>query len=105
MKKIFSIKPILFLTILIIFTFFTASQAKVIERQGAGEVESIEPQNKSITLEIDDVIYMFEINKETTLKGAKSLQDFKKEEEVFVKYKIDEHGRKTLKLLEKKASD
>ena len=105
MKKIFSINPTLFLAILIICTFFTVGQAKVIERQGTGEVASVEPQNKSITLEIDDVIYMFEINKDMTLKGAKSLQDFKKEDEVFVKYKIDEHGRKILDLLEKKTSD
>lgn len=105
MKKIVRITPILSLTILIICTFFTVSQGKVIEGQGAGEVRSVEPQRKSITLEIDDVIYMFTISKDTTFKGAKGLQDLKEEDEVFVKYKIDEHGRKKLVLLEKKASD
>lgn len=105
MKKILTITLVLSLTILIICTFSTVGEAKVVEREGAGEVTSVEPQTKFITLKIDGVIHMFAINKDTTFKGATGLQDINEEDEVFVQYKIDEHGRKILVLLEKKASD
>lgn len=105
MKKILTITLVLSLMILIICTFSTVGEAKVVEREGAGEVTSVQPQSKSITLKIDGVIHMFAINKDTTFKGATGLQDINEEDEVFVQYKIDEHGRKILVLLEKKASD
>jgi hypothetical protein len=102
MKKLFSINLILSLTILIICTFFTATEAEVVEKQGTGEVTSVELQTNSIVLEIDDLICPLRTNKDTIFKGVKSLQDVKKEDKVFVKYKIDDHGRKFLISLEKK---
>ena len=102
MKKVFSINLILSLTILISCTFFTTTEAEVVEQQGTGKVFSVEPQTNSIDLEIDDVIYSLRTNKDTVFKGVKSLQDVKKEDKVFVKYIIDKHGRKFLISLEKK---
>ena len=101
MKKVFSINLILFLTILISCTFFTTTEAEVVEQQGTGKVFSVEPQTNSIDLEIDDVIYSLRTNEDTIFKGVKSLQDVKKEDKVFVKYIIDERGGKYLIFIRK----
>lgn len=105
MRKMFKTNLIFFLFILIIAVIFAVAEAKVVTSQGTGEVESVEPQYKSITLEIDHVIYSFTTNKDTVFKGLKGLKDIKKDDNVFVKYTIDEHGRKFLISLEKKASN
>ena len=102
MKKLLSINLILSLTILISCTFYTATEAEVVEKQGTGEVTSVEPQTSRIILEIDDLIYSLRTNKDTIFKGVKSLQDVKKEDKVFVKYIINERGGKYLISLEKK---
>ena len=102
MKKLFSINLILSLTILLICTFFTVTEAEVVEKQGTGEVTSVELQTNRIILEIDDLIYSLRTHEDTIFKGVKSLQDVKKEDKVFVKYIIDERGGKYLISLEKK---
>ena len=105
MKKFFSINLIFFLYILIVAVIFAVTEAKVFIIQGTGEVRSVEPHNKLITVEIDDSIYMLGTYKDTVFKGVKSLQDVKKGDKVSVKYKIDEHGGKFITSLEKKAAN
>ena len=105
MSKMFKTNLIFFLFILIIVVIFTVAEAKVVTNQGTGEVESVEPQYKSITVLIDRTIYSFSTDKDTVFKGVKGLEDIKKDDTVFVKYEIDEHGRKFIISLEKKAAN
>jgi len=104
MEKRLSVNIIFFIYILMVAVIIAVAEAKVVVGQGTGEVTSVEPVNKSITVEIDRVIYSFVTDKDTVFKGKdiKSLKDIKAEDKVFVKYEIDEHGIKTLTLLERK---
>jgi len=104
MGKRFSINLIFFLYVLIVAVIFAVAEAKVVVGQGNGEVTSVEPVNKLIAVEIDGASYMLVVDSDTVYKGkgVKSLEDIKPEENVFVKYEIDEHGIKTLTLLKKK---
>ena len=77
-------------------------KARIVETQGTGKVLFAEPETQSISIEIDDTQHLFEVTKDTTLKGVNSLDGIKKNDMVFVDYEIGEHGGKTLILLEKK---
>ncbi|KPJ58236.1 MAG: hypothetical protein AMJ42_03625 [Deltaproteobacteria bacterium DG_8] len=107
MKKMFSINLIFSLFILILFAFSTDARTKVVIGQGDGKVVSVEPQNRIITVDINNVDYLLVLNEDTVFKGkdVKGLRDIKPKDKVFVKYEINEHGLKSLMLLEKKTSD
>jgi hypothetical protein len=93
----FSLISMLFL----IGFLFTAAGAKVVHLKAEGEVASIEPQRNEIVIELDDTILSLTANSDTVFKGVKGLKGIKEEDEVKIEYKIDEHGRKFLTILEK----
>jgi hypothetical protein len=72
--------------------------------EGTGIVSFVEPETKSISVVIDDTHHIFGITKDTILKGVKGLKDIKKNDKVFVDYKINEDRQKILVVLEKKSS-
>ena len=98
------INPIFFSLIVVLFLIgflFATAEAEVVHMKAKGEVQSIEPQSNEIVIELDDVILSLTANSDTVFKGVKSLKGLKEEDELKIEYKIDEHGRKFLTILEK----